>query len=100
MLRKPNITTLMVIMQLDQTVLRLGARLTNTVAFFFMIMTVLSFLYVLAALRTNITLAVTFFFIDMAFFMLMSSYWVAAEGRAEAAKGLQIVSRTRDLLKI
>ncbi|HEX3643731.1 MAG TPA: GPR1/FUN34/YaaH family transporter, partial [Ktedonobacteraceae bacterium] len=57
-----------------------------------MIMTVLTFLYVLASLRTNITLVITFFFIDMAFFMLMSSYWTAAEGRDSVAQGLQIVS--------
>ena len=57
-----------------------------------MIMTVLTFFYVLASLRTNITLVITFFFIDMAFFMLMSSYWTAAEGRASDAQGLQVVS--------
>lgn len=62
-------------------------------AFFFMIMTVLTFFYVIASLRTNIALVITFFFIDMAFFMLMSSYWVAAEGRASVALGLQIVSK-------
>lgn len=62
------------------------------IAFFFMIMTVLTFFYVLAAFRTNITLVITFFFIDMAFFMLMSTYWVAAEGRATTAGNLQIVS--------
>ena len=55
-------------------------------------MTVLTFFYVIASVRTNITLVITFFFIDMAFFMLMSSYWVRAEGRVDAAKGLEIVS--------
>jgi hypothetical protein len=56
-----------------------------------MIMTVLTLFYVLASLRTNITLVITFFFIDMAFFMLMSSYWTAAEGKTTTAKDLQIV---------
>lgn len=58
---------------------------------FFMILTVLTFIYLLASFRTNITLVITFLFIDLAFFMLMSSYWVAAEGRAEGAQHLQIV---------
>ena len=56
-----------------------------------MIMTVLTFLYVLASVRTNVTLVITFLFIDLAFFMLMSSYWTLAEGRADVAKNLQTV---------
>lgn len=67
--------------------------LTNDTGFFYMIMTVLTFLYVLASLRTNIVLVITFFFIDMAFFMLMSSYWVAAEGKTKVSHDLQIVSK-------
>lgn len=61
-------------------------------AFFYMIMTVLTFFYIIASLRTNITLVITFFFIDAAFFMLMATYWTAAEGKAVVANGLQIVS--------
>jgi hypothetical protein len=49
-------------------------------------MMVLTFFYVLASRRTNITLVITFFSIDMTFFMLMSSYWTAAEGRDSIAK--------------
>jgi len=67
--------------------------LTNDTGFFYMIMTVLTLLYVLASLRTNIVLVITFFFIDMAFFMLMSSYWVAAEGKTMISHDLQIVSK-------
>ncbi|KXL49726.1 MAG: hypothetical protein FE78DRAFT_139424 [Acidomyces sp. 'richmondensis'] len=68
------------------------AEFYNTYGFFYMIMTVLTFLYVLASLRTNIVLVVTFFFIDMAFFMLMSSYWVAAEGKPKISHDLQIAA--------
>lgn len=57
-------------------------------------MTVLTFLYVLASFRTNITLVITFFFIMMAFFMLMSAYWTAAEGKTAISHDLQIVCVT------
>ena len=57
-----------------------------------MIMTALTFLYVLASIRTNIVLVIVFLFIDLAFLMLMSTYWVLAEGRMVVANRLQIVS--------
>lgn len=54
-------------------------------------MTVLTFLYLLASIRTNVVLFIVFLFIDCAFFMLMSSYWVLAEGRTTVGTNLQIV---------
>lgn len=56
-----------------------------------MIMTVLTLFYVLASLRTNIILVIVFFFIDMAFFMLMATYWCLGDGNTKAAAGLQVV---------
>lgn len=56
-----------------------------------MIMAVLSFFYTLASFRINITLVITFFFITMAFVMLMAAYWVVAEGNAKVGLDLQIV---------
>lgn len=62
------------------------------IAFFYMIMTVLTFLYFLASFRTNVVLVLVFLFIDLAFFMLMSAYWTLAEGRTALGTNLQIVS--------
>lgn len=56
-----------------------------------MIMTVLTFFYVLASIRTNVIVFIVMLFIDLAFFMLMSSYWVLAEGRTTVGTNLQIV---------
>lgn len=65
------------------------------IGFFYMIMTVLTFFYLLASIRTNLVLLLVFLFIDLAFFMLMSSYWTLAEGETEVANQLQIVSTHR-----
>ena len=54
-------------------------------------MTVLTFLYVLASIRTNLVVFLVMLFIDCAFFMLMSSYWVLAEGRTTVGMNLQVV---------
>ena len=56
-----------------------------------MIMTVLTFFYTLASIRTNLIIFIIILFIDLAFFMLMSNYWVLAEGKIAMARNLQIV---------
>lgn len=58
-----------------------------------MVMAVLSTLYTLASIRTNIVLVFTFFNIAMAFIMLMAAYWVLGEGNMAAGGKLTIVSR-------
>ncbi|KIW93768.1 uncharacterized protein Z519_05083 [Cladophialophora bantiana CBS 173.52] len=40
-----------------------------------------AFFFLVASLRTNATFALVFFFIDLAFIMLMASYWTLAEGK-------------------
>lgn len=57
-----------------------------------MILAILSFFYTIASLRTNVALVITFFFITMAFTMLMSAYWVVGDGNAKVGMQLQIVS--------
>lgn len=56
-----------------------------------MIMAILSTLYTLASIRTNIVLVFTFFNIAMAFIMLMAAYWTLAEGKIAAGGKLTIV---------
>lgn len=61
-------------------------------------MTVLTFFYVLASIRTNVVVFIVLFFIDLAFFMLMSAYWVLAEGKTTVGMNLQVVRNPRIVL--
>ncbi|KAK3703632.1 hypothetical protein LTR37_014328 [Vermiconidia calcicola] len=61
----------------------------STYAFFFLALTILTFCYLLASLRTNI-LVIMFFFVDMAFLMMTSAYWIGSagvSGRLQTAAG-------------
>ncbi|KAK3722124.1 hypothetical protein LTR37_002557 [Vermiconidia calcicola] len=62
----------------------------STYAFFFLALTILTLFYLIASLRTNIVLVIMFFFVDMAFLMMTSAYWiggVAVSGRLQTAAG-------------
>ncbi|EXJ67633.1 uncharacterized protein A1O5_08979 [Cladophialophora psammophila CBS 110553] len=53
----------------------------SSFAFFFMVMALVTFFFLIASLRTNVTFVLVFFFIDLAFIMLMATYWTLAEGK-------------------
>ncbi|OQU94530.1 hypothetical protein CLAIMM_00879 [Cladophialophora immunda] len=57
----------------------------SSFAFFFMVMALVTFFFLVASLRTNITFVLVFFFIDLAFIMLMATYWTMAEGKTAIA---------------
>lgn len=55
-------------------------------------MAIVTFFFLVASLRTNITFVLVFLFIDLAFIMLMATYWTAAEGKTAIAAKCQKVS--------
>lgn len=55
-------------------------------------MALVTFFFLIASFRTNITFVVVFLFIDLAFIMLMATYWSAAEGKTAVALKCQKVS--------
>jgi succinate-acetate transporter protein len=61
-------------------------------AFFLLFMGVLSLLYLICALRTNITFVAIFFGLFMTFVLLAGSYWQFALGHGGIALKLQIAS--------
>ncbi|KAK5313327.1 hypothetical protein LTR46_010931, partial [Exophiala xenobiotica] len=55
-------------------------------SFFWMVMALVTFFFLVASLRTNITFVLVFLFIDLAFIMLMATYWTLAEGKMAVAE--------------
>jgi hypothetical protein len=51
-----------------------------------MVMALVTFFFLVASLRTNITFVLVFLFIDLAFIMLMATYWTLAEGKMAVAE--------------
>jgi hypothetical protein len=72
----------------------------DSAAFFLLFMGVLSLLYLVCALRTNITFVAIFFGLFMTFVLLAGSYWQFALGHGDIALKLQIVSCPDFALKI
>lgn len=62
-----------------------------------MVMALVTFFFLLASLRTSITFVLVFLFIDLAFIMLMATYWTLAEGKTVTAAKCQKVSHSFDL---
>ena len=62
------------------------------VAFFLLFMGFLSLLYLVCALRTNITFVAIFFGLFMTFVLLAGAYWEYAIGHGATALSLQKVS--------
>ncbi|KAL8728288.1 MAG: hypothetical protein Q9166_005495 [cf. Caloplaca sp. 2 TL-2023] len=60
--------------------------------FFLLFMALLSLLYLICALRTNMVFVTIFFGLFFTFVLLTGSYWQLAVGRAAAAAKLQIAS--------
>ncbi|KIW90988.1 uncharacterized protein Z519_08771 [Cladophialophora bantiana CBS 173.52] len=65
------------------------AEFYSSYAFFFLAMALVTFFFLVASLRTNITFALVFFFIDLAFIMLMACYWTVADGNVNTARKCQ-----------
>ncbi len=57
-----------------------------------MVMALVTFFFLVASFRTNITFVLVFLFIDLAFIMLMATYWTLAEGKMAVAEKCQKVS--------
>lgn len=57
-------------------------------------MALVTFFFLIASFRTNITFVLVFLFIDLAFIMLMATYWSSAEGKTAVAEKCQKVSST------
>lgn len=55
-------------------------------------MALVTFFILVASLRTNIVYVLVFLFIDLAFIMLMATYWTLAEGKVTVAGKCQKVS--------
>ena len=55
-------------------------------------MALVTFFFLIASLRTNVVFVLVFLFIDLAFILLMATYWTLAEGRTAVAGKCQIVS--------
>jgi len=68
------------------------AQFATSFAFFFMVMALVTFFFLIASLRTNIVFVLVFFFIDLAFIMLMATYWTLAEGKTAVAAKCQIAA--------
>jgi len=64
----------------------------SSFAFFFMVMALVTFFFVIASLRTNVVFVLVFLFIDLAFVMLMATYWTLAEGMASVSHKCQIAA--------
>ena len=58
-----------------------------------MVMALVTFFFLIASVRTNIVFVLVFLFIDLAFIMLMATYWTLAEGKVAVAGKCQKVSR-------
>lgn len=63
-----------------------------SVAFFLLFMGLMSLLYLICALRTNITFVAIFFGLFMTFVLLVGAYWQYAVGHTAIALSLQKVS--------
>lgn len=57
-----------------------------------MVMALVTFFFLIASFRTNVVFVLVFLFIDLAFIMLMATYWSAAEGKTAVADKCQKVS--------
>ena len=57
-----------------------------------MVMAIVTFFFMVGSLRINIVFFLVFLFIDLAFIMLMATYWLLAEGRTMLAGKFQEVS--------
>lgn len=64
-----------------------------------MAMALVTLFFVIGSLRTNLVFVLIFVFIDLAFVMLMASYWTLAEGKTDVASKCQIV-RTSTLCSL
>lgn len=65
------------------------AQFYSSFSFFWMVMALVTFFFLLASFRTNITFVLVFLFIDLAFIMLMATYWTLAEGKTAIAAKCQ-----------
>ncbi|KAG0647504.1 hypothetical protein D0Z07_6692 [Hyphodiscus hymeniophilus] len=68
------------------------AEFYSSFGFFFMVMSLLTFFYVVASLRTNVVFFLVFLFIDLAFLMLTACYWTLAQGMTVIGHNLQIAA--------
>lgn len=56
-----------------------------------MVMSLVTFFFVVGSLRTNIVFFFIFLFIDLAFLMLTACYWTLAQGKTALGQHIQTV---------
>ncbi|KEF52983.1 uncharacterized protein A1O9_10890 [Exophiala aquamarina CBS 119918] len=61
------------------------AQFYSSFSFFWMVMALVTFFFLIASLRTNLVFVLVFVFIDLAFILLMATYWSLAEGKTATA---------------
>ncbi|KAJ6790073.1 hypothetical protein PWT90_06914 [Aphanocladium album] len=66
------------------------ASFESSLAFLFVFMGVVVFMYLICSLRTNVVFFCIFLFLDIAFFLLASAYWKAAEGDTKTFHNLEV----------
>ncbi|KAI9804503.1 MAG: hypothetical protein M1825_001402 [Sarcosagium campestre] len=71
-----------------------------SLGFYMLFMAILSFIYMICALRTNIVFVMIFFGLFSTFAFLTATYWQIADGAAAAGARLQIASGVFSLLAV
>lgn len=64
----------------------------HTIGFYLLFVGVLTFLYFICSLRTNLIFVIIFLTLDIALFLLVGFYWKAAEGDMAVANNLQVAA--------
>ena len=62
------------------------------IAFYLLFVGILTTIYMVIALRTNIVFVIIFLFLDLALFLLAAAYWTLAEGDTALGGQLEVVS--------
>ena len=74
--------------------------LIPSLGFFLLFMGLMSLMYLVCALRTNIVFVAIFTGLTMVFLILTGSYWCLALGETEAANKLQVVAGAFGLMAV
>ena len=64
----------------------------TTIAFYLLFIGILTTIYMVIALRTNIVFVIIFLFLDLALYLLAAAYWTLAEGNTALGAQLEVVS--------
>ncbi|MCJ1285717.1 hypothetical protein MMC26_005058 [Xylographa opegraphella] len=68
------------------------AEFLSSFAFYLLFVGILTMIYMVIALRTNVVFVVIFFFLDLALFLLAAAYWTLAEGHMALGGQLEVAA--------